>query len=101
MDYCKLNSITRKDAYPLPCIDDTLDILHDSRWFNMLDLASGYWQVELNEEDQQHTAFLHSKWPVQVQGHTIWPVQCTGNISKIDGLGVDWFTMVLSSGLSR
>ena len=57
VDYRKLNSITRKDAYPLPHVDDTLETLHDSRWFSTLDLASGYWQVKLNVEDQQRTAF--------------------------------------------
>ena len=57
MDYRKLNSVTRKDAYPLPRIDDTLDTLHGSRWFSTLDLASGYWQVELTKENQHRTAF--------------------------------------------
>ena len=57
MDYRKLNSVTRKDGYPLPRIDDTLDTLYGSRWFSTLDLASGYWQVELAKEDQHKTAF--------------------------------------------
>ena len=56
VDYRKLNSVTRKDAYPLPRIDDTLDTLYGSRWFSTLDLASGYWQVEL-AKDQHKTAF--------------------------------------------
>ena len=37
VDYRKVNSVTRKDAYPLPRVDDTLDTLAGSR----LDLASG------------------------------------------------------------
>lgn len=57
VDYRKLNSVTRKDAYPLPRIDDTLDTLHGSRWFSTLDLASGYWQVEVAKADQHRTAF--------------------------------------------
>ena len=57
VDYRKLNSVTRKDAYPLPRIDDTLDMLHGSQWFSTLDLASGYWQVEMAQEDQHRTAF--------------------------------------------
>ncbi len=58
-DYRKLNAVTRKDAYPLPRIDDTLDTLASSRLFSTLDLASGYWQVELDEDARQKTAFCN------------------------------------------
>jgi len=37
VDYRRLNSITRKDAFPLPRIDDTLDTLAGAQWFSMLD----------------------------------------------------------------
>ena len=57
IDYRKLNAVTRKDAYPLPRIDDTLETLAGSRWFTTLDLLSGYWQVEVAEEDREKTAF--------------------------------------------
>ena len=57
IDYRKLNEVTHKDAYPLPCIDTTLDTLHGSQWFSTLDLLSGYWQVEMKEEDKEKTAF--------------------------------------------
>ncbi len=40
--YQKLNDVTKKDAYPLPWIDDTLDTLHGSTYFSTLDLYSGY-----------------------------------------------------------
>ena len=56
-DYRRLNSVTRKDAYPLPRVDDALDTLAGSRWFTTLDLLSGYWQVELHPEDKQKSAF--------------------------------------------
>uniref|UniRef100_A0A1X7SDE3 Reverse transcriptase domain-containing protein n=1 Tax=Amphimedon queenslandica TaxID=400682 RepID=A0A1X7SDE3_AMPQE len=57
VDYRKVNEVTRKDAYPLPRIDDTLDTLAGSQWFTTLDLLSGYWQVEVEEEDREKTAF--------------------------------------------
>ena len=60
IDYRKVNSATRRDAYPLPRIDDTLDTLSGARWFSTLDLVAGYWQVELAEEDKEKTAFCTS-----------------------------------------
>eukprot|EP00731_Ephydatia_muelleri_P024415 Em0016g686a len=57
IDFRKLNSVTHKDAYPLPRIDETLESLAGSTIFSTLDLASGYWQVELEENDKEKTAF--------------------------------------------
>ena len=57
VDYHKVNVITRKDAYPLPRVDDTLDTLACCKWFTTLDLLSGYWQVEVDEKDREKTAF--------------------------------------------
>ena len=48
---------TVKDAYLLPWIDETLDSLQGSQWFSSLNLKSGYWQVEMDEENKPLTAF--------------------------------------------
>ncbi|CAF1009622.1 unnamed protein product [Brachionus calyciflorus] len=45
------------DCYPLPRIDDTVDALGGSKYFTTFDLASGYWQIPLNEESKSKTAF--------------------------------------------
>ena len=57
MDYMKLNSVTHQDAYPLPRIDATLDSLAGATYFTRLDLASGYWQVKVEEQDKEKIAF--------------------------------------------
>ena len=57
IDLRKLNNRTIRDGYALPRIDDTLDCLHGAKWFSTLDLKSGYWQVELEEEAKPLTAF--------------------------------------------
>ena len=62
VDYCKVNEITRKDAYPLPPRDDTLDALRGSQYFSTLDLYSGYWQVKMDPKDINKTAFVTRQW---------------------------------------
>ena len=57
IDLHKLNNRTVKDGYSLPRIEDTLDCLHGAVWFSTLDLKSGYWQVELEEDVKPLTAF--------------------------------------------
>lgn len=57
VDYRKLNAITVRDNYPLLRIDNLLDALSGSCWYSTLDLASGYWQVEVEEVDRPKTAF--------------------------------------------
>ena len=57
IDYRRLNTVTRKDAYPIPRIDDSLDALAGADFFSTLDLANGYWQVEVEPKDREKTAF--------------------------------------------
>lgn len=57
IDYRQLNSKTRKDAFPLPHIEESLDALSGACWFSTLDLASGYNQVPVAEADRAKTAF--------------------------------------------
>lgn len=57
VDYRRLNAITRKDAYPLPLIDEIIDFAAGRRFRSTLDLLSGYWQIPLYEGDKEKTAF--------------------------------------------
>jgi len=57
IDYRWVNNITETDAYPLPRIDDLLEQFRGAEWFSSIDLASGYWQIEMDEKDRKKTAF--------------------------------------------
>lgn len=57
VDYCRLNAVTKQDVFPLPCIDDSLDLLAGTCFFTSLDLASGYMQVGINPASQEKMAF--------------------------------------------
>lgn len=57
MDYRRLNTGTRMNAYPIPLIDNCLDLLVNNSWFSALDLASGYGQVQMEGSSREKTAF--------------------------------------------
>ena len=57
MDYRLLNAKMHKDAYPLPRIDEALDVLEGAEYFCSLDLAHGFNQIPMRESDIEKTAF--------------------------------------------
>ena len=57
-DFCHLNTHMKKDAYPLPRIQEVLESLVGAGHFSCLDLKSGYWQIKMEEASKQHTTFL-------------------------------------------
>jgi len=58
IDYRALNSITVDDAWPLPRIQHIFDSLQGAKWFSVLDLASGYWQIKMDPESSNKAAFI-------------------------------------------
>ena len=78
MDLRKLNSKTVTDAYAIQRVEDSLPLLPDhclsfyfagAKYFSKLDFRSGFWQVEINEEDKHRTAF-------QVGGFGFYEFNC-------------------------
>ena len=57
MDYRRLNSVTIKDAFPLPRITDCLDAVADATLFSCFDVTSGYHQIRVKKSDIPKTAF--------------------------------------------
>ncbi|GJP48756.1 hypothetical protein CLOM_g8031 [Closterium sp. NIES-68] len=77
VDYRALNKITIKNRYPLPRIEDLFDRLQGAQWFSALDLAQGYHQLRITDEDVPKTAFRtpfgHFQWRVLSFGLTNAP----------------------------
>ncbi|KII64568.1 Transposon Ty3-I Gag-Pol polyprotein [Thelohanellus kitauei] len=57
VDYRKLNSATKRDVYPLPCMDVLLERIGGCTYFSKIDLKCAFWQVPVHPEDIEKTAF--------------------------------------------
>ncbi|XP_054727437.1 uncharacterized protein LOC129237061 [Anastrepha obliqua] len=58
VDYRALNKLTVRDNYPLPLIDDCIDYLENKKFLSVLDLKSGFYQVQMAPESIKLTAFV-------------------------------------------
>lgn len=58
VDYQALNQKIVKDRYPLPLIEDQLDLLQDAKWFCTIDLKNGFFHVPIEESSRKFTSFV-------------------------------------------
>ncbi|KAG1939020.1 interleukin-1 receptor accessory protein-like 1-A [Pimephales promelas] len=97
IDYRKLNLQTVKDAYALPNLEESFSALTGSRWFTVLDLKSGYYQIQMSEADKAKTAFVTPlgfwEWNRMPQGVTNAPStfqrlmeKCMGDLNLKEAL---------------
>ena len=98
VDYRVLNSVTVKDAYPLPRVDECLDALANSKFYSSMDLNSGFWQVGMAPEDRQKTAFATNLGLFQ---WTVMPFGLVNSPSTFQRLmedifrGLQWIELLL------
>jgi hypothetical protein len=57
IDYRRLNTVTVRDSYPLPRMDECIDSRGDARVFCTIDCNSAYWQIPVSPEDKEKTTF--------------------------------------------
>lgn len=64
IDYRALNAVTKKNGYPLPRIQQCLDLIGHAKYLSKLDLTQGYYQVQVAPKDREKTAFntIHGKF---------------------------------------
>ena len=58
IDYRRVNQLTRLMVYPMPLISDLLKDLDKALWYCSLDMASGFWAVEMTERAKLISAFV-------------------------------------------
>ena len=93
VDYRALNSVTIKDAYALANIQDCLDSLRGAVYFSTMDLASGYWQVELHPDAKEKTAFPTRRGLFQFKVIAFGLRSAPGTFQRFDGTGAEGFTV--------
>ena len=98
MDYRDLNNRTVKDNFPLPNIQDCLDSLAGSTFFSTLDMASGYYQIELEESDKKKMAIV-IRYGLFEYNRMDFGLQRPRNVPKGDTAGIDRTHLEASSGL--
>jgi len=52
-----MNSVTIKDAFPVPDVKDALGSLRGAKYFATIDLLSGYWQLGMTQRARERSAF--------------------------------------------
>jgi hypothetical protein len=57
IDFTDLNKANKKDLFPLPRIDTSVDKAAGCKHFSLLDCFSGYHQIWMNKEDEEKTSF--------------------------------------------
>ena len=57
INFHRLNARTKKDVYPLPHMQETMESMVCAQHFSCMDLKSRFWQVQMDEESRQYTAF--------------------------------------------
>ena len=58
IDFRHLNARTKKDAYPLLRMQETMESMVGAQHFSCMDLKSRFWQVQMDEDSRQYTAFM-------------------------------------------
>ncbi len=99
LDYRALNKVTTKDVYPLPLVEDCIDMLSGHTWFSKLDANSAYWQIRINEPDQKKTAFSTKFGLYEFMRMSFGLCNAPATFFTCNEPCVAWFDMECSAGV--
>ena len=58
VNFTDLNKACPKDSFPLPRIDQIMDVTSGNQLLSFMDAYSGYNQIPMHVPDQEHTSFI-------------------------------------------
>ena len=87
IDYRKVNAQTIKDAYPMPIIEDCLEMCKDAKWMSTMDIQEAYYQIQMESKSVPITAFVAAdgfyEWLVMPFGLTNAPATFQRYVDKV------------------
>jgi hypothetical protein len=87
IDYRKVNAQTKKDAYPMPLIEDCLNMCKDADWMTRIDVQEAYYHVRMTKKSRAVTAFCTQEglweWLVMPLGLTNAPATFQRHVDSI------------------
>ena len=88
-DFRYLNSVTVKDAYPIPRIDESLSKLGDAKFFTTLFLRLDFLADTAEEAGQGQDRVCLRVGSVSMETDAVWILQCHCHVSAVDGTRAD------------
>lgn len=85
IDYKKLNNLAIQDSFPTSRMDKAIDFLDEATVFSTRDINSDYWLVEIEDKDQDKTAFTFCHGLFHFKRMKFGLKECTRNFSKDNG----------------
>jgi hypothetical protein len=61
VDFRRLNELVEQDEFEIPRIDELISHLNNMKYFSLIDLKDGFFQIKINENDKKKTAFYTGK----------------------------------------
>ena len=85
IDYRRVNTVSRKNGYRIPDIQDALDSLRGAKWFATLDLLSGYWQLGMTDRAKKTVSVLHETGSVSILLYAVRTLRSACNLLQGNG----------------
>lgn len=86
VDFRAINKITRKDAYPLPRVEESLQILRNNHFYITLSIFAIRIQANpVGRKGPTQARICHAQWIIPVPRYALRFDQCSSHFSAING----------------